>query len=143
MSNLALVSRVLFERFWAPGLECPRKCFFGTFGAKKRQKKHSKSTLWGTPSQVPKNAQKSTPWGTFQPKPFSTPVNGGRDRNPKLQTEKHSMHRRAILWRTFREVCEGFGRSFQKLPPNFSEVAFSLLQFPNAVVLNAVGRKRK
>ena len=31
---------------------------FGTFGAQKGQK-HSKSTLWGTPSQVPKSTQKA------------------------------------------------------------------------------------
>ena len=34
------------------------------------------------------------------------------------------IYQRAILWRTFWEVCKGLGRkSFQKLPLNFSELA--------------------
>ena len=47
---------VLFECFWAPGSECPKKCFLSVFGhlsGLKSFKKHSKNTLWGTPSQVP------------------------------------------------------------------------------------------
>ena len=34
------------------------------------------------------NCSKSTPWGTFRPGPRSTPVNGGRDRTPMLETRK-------------------------------------------------------
>ena len=87
---------VLFERFLAH------------FEAQDCQK-HSKSTLWGTPRQVPEIAQKalrgalsgpglskSTLWGirsqvpkstqkallgALLPRPLGTPVNGGRDRN--------------------------------------------------------------
>ena len=29
--------------------------------------------------------RKSTPWGTFRPGPWSTPVNGGRERKPILE----------------------------------------------------------
>ena len=36
---------------------------------------------------------------------------------------KNSSQDRAILWRTFWEVCGGFDRNFQNLPPNFSEAA--------------------
>ena len=59
---LGVPQRVLFE------------CFVAFFG-----KKIEKNTLCGTPSQVPKIAPKSTPWGTFRLGPWSTPVNGGRD----------------------------------------------------------------
>ena len=62
---------VLFERFWAPGSECPKECFlsaFWHFWGSKSAKKHSKSTLWGTRSQVPKNTQKALR-GTFRPGP--------------------------------------------------------------------------
>ena len=53
---------VLFEQFWAPASECPRECFlsvFWRFFGPKNAKKHSKNTLWGTPRQVPKIAQKA------------------------------------------------------------------------------------
>ena len=59
--------RVLFE------------CFLAFFGPK-NAKKHSKSTLWGTPRQVPKIAQKALRGALSGPGPKSTPVNGGRDR---------------------------------------------------------------
>ena len=67
---------VLFECFGHLARSAPKSAFWYFWG-----KKTPKSTLWGTPSQVPKNTQKSTPWGTFRPGPLSTPVNGGRDRN--------------------------------------------------------------
>ena len=58
--------RVLFE------------CFLAFLGLQNAQK-HSKSTLWGTPSQVPKNTQKALRGALSGPGPKSTPVNGGRD----------------------------------------------------------------
>ena len=71
---------VLFQCFWAPGSECPRECFLALLGPK-NAKKHSKSTLWGTRSQVPKtHTEKALRGGTFRPGPLSTPVNGGPDR---------------------------------------------------------------
>ena len=56
---------VLFERFWAPGSECPKflSAFWRSWG-RKSAKKHSKSTLWRTRSQVPKIAQKAL-WGAL------------------------------------------------------------------------------
>ena len=56
------------------------ECFLAFLGPKKA-KKHSKSTLWGTPRQVPKIAQKALRGALSGPGPKSTPVNGGRDRN--------------------------------------------------------------
>ena len=49
--------------FWALASECPTESFLSVFWylwgrAKKDAKKHSKRTLWGTPSQVPKSTQK-------------------------------------------------------------------------------------
>ena len=70
--------------FWAPGSECPKDCFlsvFWRFFCPKKAKKNSKSSLWGTPSQVPKNTQKALRGALSGPGPKSTPVNGGRDRN--------------------------------------------------------------
>ena len=46
-------------------------------------KKHSKSTLWGTPRQVPKIAQKALRGALSGPGPKSTPVNGGQDRKTR------------------------------------------------------------
>ena len=65
---LGVPQRVLFE------------CFL-TFLGPKNAKKHSKNTLWGTPRQVPKIAQKALQGALSGPGPTSTPVNGGRDRN--------------------------------------------------------------
>ena len=56
---------------------------FLVFFGPKNAKKHSKSTLWGTPRQVPKIAQKALQGALPGPGPKSTPVNGGRDRNAK------------------------------------------------------------
>ena len=64
---LGVPQRVLFE------------CFLAFLGPK-NAKKHSKSTLWGTPRQVPKIAQKALRGALSGPSPKSTPVNGGRDR---------------------------------------------------------------
>ena len=53
---------VLFECFWAPAGSDPTECFlsdFWHFWGLKNAKKHSKSTPWGTPSQVPKNTQRA------------------------------------------------------------------------------------
>ena len=52
---------------------------FGVFSPQ-NAKKHSKSTLWGTPRQVPKIAQKALRGALSDPGPKSTPVNGGPDR---------------------------------------------------------------
>ena len=74
---------VLFGQFWAPASECPKECFlsaFWRFLGLKNAKKHSKSTLWGTPRQVPKIAQKALRGALSGPGPKSTPVNGGRHR---------------------------------------------------------------
>ena len=60
---LGVPQRVLFE------------CFLTFFGPK-NAKKHSKSTLWGTPRQVPKIAQKALRGALSGPGPKSTPVNG-------------------------------------------------------------------
>ena len=72
--------------FWAILGTClgvPQRVFFECFLAflgPKNAKKHSKSTLWGTPRQVPKIAQKALRGALSGPDPKSTPVNGGRDR---------------------------------------------------------------
>ena len=58
------------------------ECFLAFFGPK-NAKKHSKSTLWGTPRQVPKIAQKALRGALSGPGPKSTPVNGGGDRKTK------------------------------------------------------------
>ena len=67
---LGVPQRVLFE------------CFLAFLGPK-NAKKHSKSTLWGTPRQVPKIAQKALRGALSGPGPKSTPVNGGRDRKTR------------------------------------------------------------
>ena len=72
---LGVPQRVLFE------------CFLAFFEPKNAQK-HSKSTLWGTPRQVPKIAQKALRGELSGPGPKSTPVNGGRDRNPRVTAMK-------------------------------------------------------
>ena len=80
---------VLFGQFWAPASECRKECFlsaFWRFLGPKNAKKHSKSTLWGTPRQVPKIAQKAPRGALSGPGPKSTPVNGGRDRKQKAPT---------------------------------------------------------
>ena len=71
---------VLFGQFWAPASECPKECFLSAFWRFLGQKT-PKSTLWGTPRQVPKTAQKALRGALSGPGPKSTPVNGGRDRN--------------------------------------------------------------
>ena len=76
--------------FWAILGTClgvPQRVLFGSFLAflgPKTAKKHSKSTLWGTPRQVPKIAQKALRGALSGPGPKSTPVNGGRDRKVML-----------------------------------------------------------
>ena len=54
--------------FWAPASECPEECFlsaFGHFKAQKAPKKHSKSTLRGTPGRCPELSKKHSV-GHFQ-----------------------------------------------------------------------------
>ena len=41
---------------------------------------------------------KSTPWGTFLPVPLNTPVNGGRDRNPKNLLRLFFSLRNDLVW---------------------------------------------
>ena len=48
--------------------------------------KTPKSTLWGTPRQVPKIAQKALRGALSGPGPKSTPVNGGPDRKISAQS---------------------------------------------------------
>ena len=68
----------------------------------KNAKKHSKSTLWGTPRQVPKIAQKALRGALSGPGLKSTPVNGSRDRKPRARAEKFTLHFcRAILLNIF------------------------------------------
>ena len=54
---------VLFEQFWAPGSKCPKECFLSAFwrfwGQKMPKNTQKALTLWGTPRQVPKIAQKA------------------------------------------------------------------------------------
>ena len=77
---LGVPQRVLFESFL-------------TFFRPKNAKKHSKNTLWGTPWQVPKIAQKALRGALSGPGPKSTPVNGGRDRkNYQYSTERQKCH---------------------------------------------------
>ena len=71
--------------FWAILGTClgvPQRVLLSAFAflGPKNAKKHSKSTLWGTPRQVPKIAQKALRGALSGPGPKSTPVNGGRDR---------------------------------------------------------------
>ena len=80
---------VLFGQFWAPASECPKECFLSVFWhflGLKLPKSTQKNTLWGTPRQVPKIAQKALRGALSGPGPKSTPVNGGRDRNPRRRT---------------------------------------------------------
>ena len=67
--------RSVFRVFWAPVSECPEECFlsvfFGVFLPQKKQKK--------------KNTQKALRGALSGPGPWGTPVNGGRDRNLRLQ----------------------------------------------------------
>ena len=71
---------VLFGQFWAPASECPKECFLSAFW-RFLGLTMPKSTLWGTPRQVPKIAQKALRGALSGPGPKSTPVNGSRDRN--------------------------------------------------------------
>ena len=54
------LTECFLEYFWAPASECPKECFLCAFwlflGG---PKKHSNSTLWGTPRQVPESTQKA------------------------------------------------------------------------------------
>ena len=99
---LGVPQRVLFE------------CFLAFFGPK-NDKKHSKSTLWGTPRQVPKIAQKALRGALSGPGPKSTPVNGGRDRNAILSL-LHPLDR----YRTSSAIGSAIGRplSFPISHPN-------------------------
>ena len=74
------------------------ECFLAFFGPKNaKNKKHSKSTLWGTPRQVPKIAQKALRGAHSGPGPKSTPVNGGRDRKQKEKTQDVARPLRTVL----------------------------------------------
>ena len=81
---------VLFECFWAPGSECRTECFLSVFWGflcPRSAQKHSKSTLWGTPSQASTSTQKALRGALSGPGPLSTPVNGGRGRKVLLFLE--------------------------------------------------------
>ena len=97
--RFAIPAAIYRSAFKARAWKCPPECFLGNFGhlprsapksafrvllaflGPKNAKKHSKSTLWGTPRQVPKIAQKALRGALSGPGLKSTPVNGGRDRN--------------------------------------------------------------
>ena len=91
---LGVPQRVLFE------------CFLAFLGPK-NAKKHSKSTLWGTPRQVPKIAQKALRGALSGPGPKSTPVNGGWDRNANCQKEKCRKVFLTIFWKRAEYCFEG------------------------------------
>ena len=95
-SRLAIPAAIYRSAFRARAGKCPPECFlsnvghlprsapksafralFGVFLGLKNAKKHSKSTLWGTPRQVPKIAQKALRGALSGPGPKSTPVNRG------------------------------------------------------------------
>ena len=82
---------VLFECFWAPGSECPKKCFLSAFWhflAQKSAKKHLKKHSLGHSEPGAQKHSKSTPWGTFRPGPLSTPVKSVWDRKNNLGVRK-------------------------------------------------------
>ena len=95
---------VLFGQFLGTCLGVPQRvlfeCFLAFFGPK-NAKKHSKSTLWGTPRQVPKIAQKALRGALSGPGPKSTPVNGGRDRKTKARFLKHDLPVQGLNFETF------------------------------------------
>ena len=105
---LGVPQRVLFE------------CFLAFFGPK-NTKKHSKSTLWGTPRQVPKIAQKALRKALSGPGPKSTPVNGGQDRKPLAQ-DFLFLARRIFSRILSPDFLSSFlwGKSAQKNPPGKS-----------------------
>ena len=67
-------------------LRVPQRVLFECLS--KNAEKHSKSSLWGTPRQVPKIAHKALRGALSGPDPRSTPVNGGRDRNDNTTGRK-------------------------------------------------------
>ena len=69
---LGVSQRVLFECCLA---------FLGPKNAKKSTEKALKKHSLGHSEAGAQNCSKTTPWGTFRPRPRSTPVNGGRDLN--------------------------------------------------------------
>ena len=91
--------------FWAILGTClgvPQRVLFECFSAflgPKNVEKHSKSTLWGSPRQVPKIAQKALRGGALSgPGPKNTPVNGGRDRNPFGSKSPEKGHFHCVAW---------------------------------------------
>ena len=72
---------------------------FGVILPQKQQKTLKKHSLGHSEPGAQKHS-KSTPWGTFWPGPLSTPVNGGRDRNPMsvfLLRPKHLVDPQALF----------------------------------------------
>ena len=61
-----------------------QRVLFECFLTRKRQKALKKHSLGHSEAGAQKHS-KSTPWGSFQPGPPSTPVNGCRDRNSKTR----------------------------------------------------------
>ena len=55
----------------------------------KSAKKHSKSTLWGALSQVPKNTQKALRGALSGRGRLGTPVHGGRDGNTRREKNRN------------------------------------------------------
>ena len=95
------IPAAIYRSAQGPGPEkCPTECFLSNFGhlarsapksalwvlfwrslgRKKRQKALKKHSLRHSEPGA-QNCSRSTPSGTFRPKPVSTPVNGGGDRN--------------------------------------------------------------
>ena len=78
--------RSAFRAILGTCLGVPQRVLFECF-LKKGQKALKDHSL-GRSEAGAQNCSKSTPWGTFRPGPRSTPVNGGRDRNGKVQSRK-------------------------------------------------------
>ena len=107
--NPQIPSRHLQECSGSRAGKCPAECFlsdfghlarsalesafwvlFGTFRARKTLKSTQKALFRALRARC-QNHSKSTPGGTFQPGPLSTPVDGGWDRKPNPQNSSNKL----------------------------------------------------